>query len=263
MKTKKARFGVIAGLVMVAAFSACATSRWATPVASADDSVTASSRGIAVVELFTSQGCSSCPPADVALKQIEAAANKNGLPVHVLSFHVDYWNRLGWKDPFSDSGHTRRQQSYAALTGSSRVYTPQMIVNGATEFVGSDRAKANVAISKALQQSSHASIQLTHVAEENGWKIGYRVDGAQQGFVLNVALVDTPDGTSVIRGENAGRKLHHVNVVRNYASIPLDSGGGEMTISRPENFSGNDSQIIAYVQDPQTGEVVGANAIVL
>lgn len=263
MKTSKVRLSVVVGSLLTFGFAAYVLSRWAVPVASAEDPVFGSSHGVAVVELFTSQGCSSCPPADVALKQIADAAEKDGLPIYALSFHVDYWNRLGWRDPFSDSDYTRRQQSYAGMTGSSRVYTPQMIVNGATEFVGSDRVKANLAIPKALQQSTQARVQLSHVTRDNGWDIRYQVDGVRQGFVLNVALVDTPNVTSVSRGENAGRKLHHTNVVRGFSSIPLDSAGGELSFSKPGKFSGNNSQVIAYVQNPRTGQIIGASAIVL
>lgn len=229
------------------------------------ESTAATSQGIAVVELFTSEGCSSCPPADVALQQIASIADKNNLPIHVLSFHVDYWNRLGWTDPFSAASHTRRQQSYAGLAGSSRVYTPQMIINGTTEFVGSDRAKANAAIPKALQETAVAKIALEQTPNQSGsgWTVRYQVDGANPGDVLNVALVDTPDVTSVPRGENAGRQLRHINVVRHFETIKIDSSNGALPLDAPEGFKGTDSQIIAFVQDPRTGQITGASAIAL
>lgn len=98
---------------------------------------------VAVVELFTSQGCSSCPPADRVLQAIHENASTNELPVHVLSFHVDYWNHLGWEDPYSSPVCTLRQKRYAVSMGSKRIFTPQMIVNGTVSFVGSDSARAN------------------------------------------------------------------------------------------------------------------------
>ena len=92
--------------------------------------------GVAVVELFTSQGCSSCPPADTALQQVERVAKERNLRVYCLSFHVDYWNRLGWNDPYSHADYSARQATYAAKKTDNNLYTPQMIVNGTDEFVG-------------------------------------------------------------------------------------------------------------------------------
>ena len=97
--------------------------------------------GFAVVELFTSEGCSSCPPADALLAEQVRDAREHGRPVYCLAFQVDYWNRLGWADPYSDAGFSRRQNDYAQAFQSDRVYTPQVVVNGTEEFVGSDRAQ--------------------------------------------------------------------------------------------------------------------------
>ena len=96
----------------------------------------------AVVELFTSEGCSSCPPAEALLNQIHPRAAKSGQRIYTLAFHVDYWDRLGWKDPFSEAAYSQRQNSYANGFGEDRIYTPQMIVNGRGGFVGSDAGEA-------------------------------------------------------------------------------------------------------------------------
>src|SRR5271167_1475342 len=112
----------------------------------------------AVVELFTSEGCSSCPPADAALAEMAANARKSGAPVFALAFHVDYWNYLGWTDRFSDAAYTRRQSDYARAFNTDQVYTPQMIVNGVDQFVGSDRDAAKRAIDAALAKPAPATV---------------------------------------------------------------------------------------------------------
>ena len=102
------------------------------------------------MELFTSEGCSSCPPANALLERITQRTRKQGLRVYPLSFHVDYWNELGWKDPFSDTAYTRRQRQYGQAMALSSIYTPQMIVNGTDQFVGHRQAIADKSIGKAL-----------------------------------------------------------------------------------------------------------------
>ena len=114
----------------------------------------------AVVELFTSEGCSSCPPPDALLAEILEDARKDGRRVFCLSFHVDYWNRLGWTDPYSAPAFSRRQQSYAQAFKNDQVYTPQMIVNGTEEFVGSDRHRSRAAIDAALKRPERVQINL-------------------------------------------------------------------------------------------------------
>src|SRR5215831_17181987 len=113
----------------------------------------------AVVELFTSEGCSSCPPADALLADLKSYANGTDKNIYVLSFHVDYWNRLGWRDPFSDAAYSARQTQYDQHFGSS-VYTPQMIVNGKQQFVGSEKKTASEAIAAALKDSAILYINL-------------------------------------------------------------------------------------------------------
>lgn len=217
-----------------------------------------STTGIAVVELFTSQGCSSCPPADAVLRTIAETAEKSGDPVHVLSFHVDYWNRLGWKDPYSHAGYSHRQREYASLARSSRVYTPQMIVNGTSEFVGSDRTKASAALAQSLAQPSGSQIAIEHSGSGKDLVIRYDVSGAETSHVLNLALVETPSASKVTRGENNGRMLTHVNVVRRFESVGLNKASGTVRLGAPTDFVGNDAAVIGYVQDRQSGRITGA-----
>src|SRR5215831_2449684 len=113
---------------------------------------------VAVIELYTSQGCSSCPPADRLLAQTIADANSAGKNIFAMEFHVDYWNQLGWTDPFSDHKFSERQQDYDSRLKTS-VYTPQMVVNGKTAFVGSAQSELKSALSSALQENAVVSFK--------------------------------------------------------------------------------------------------------
>lgn len=219
--------------------------------------------GVAVVELFTSQGCNSCPPADAALRQIASVADDNELPVYVLSFHVDYWNRLGWTDPYSDASYSARQRAYASASGSKRVYTPQMIVSGRTEFLGSDKSKAHEAITKALGRRSLSKVSLTvsKLSGSGNLGVSYEVNGSREGRLLNVAIVETPRANKVDRGENGGRTLQHVNVVRAFETVRLDDAAGQVELKLPEELDVEHAEVIAYVQDPKTLAITGASVV--
>ncbi|HPA30546.1 MAG TPA: DUF1223 domain-containing protein, partial [Bacteroidia bacterium] len=117
--------------------------------------------GFAVVELFTSQGCGSCPAAEKVVKKEMDDAVKNNKPVYFLSFHVDYWNKYGWKDPYSSIKYSRRQNNYVSATGSNEVFTPQVFVNGNTGFVGSDSKRLNSEIEKGLKAVSKQKLTIT------------------------------------------------------------------------------------------------------
>ncbi|GAB5405788.1 MAG: hypothetical protein Aurels2KO_40190 [Aureliella sp.] len=221
-----------------------------------------SSKGIAVVELFTSQGCSSCPPADKVLQRIAETAEKQELPVYALSFHVDYWNQLGWKDPYSDSLYSRRQRAYASR-GNGEVYTPQMIVNGSYGFVGSHSKKAQQALGMALGKPALVQVVAERKESQDSTSIDidYSTDQRAVGGILNVAVVDTPDANAVPLGENAGRKLSHVNVVRAFKTMPIREATGHVSIDTPEGVNTKTSQVVLYIQDPKSLAIVGATAV--
>lgn len=218
--------------------------------------------GVAVVELFTSQGCSSCPPADETLQQIAVAARSNDLPVYTLSFHVDYWNRLGWTDPYSDPTYTKRQQAYARAIRSTRIYTPQMIVNGTTEFVGSHRSKANDAIKQALLEPAAVDVTIQIERNENlhAIVVEYQIGDGVIGQLLHLAVVHSPDANSVPRGENIGRELAHVNVVRAFESVRITEPAGSIEIAVTQELDLAKALVIAYIQNPQTRTIMGATA---
>ena len=168
-----------------------------------------------------------------------------------LSFHVDYWDRLGWKDPFGDKAFSNRQRSYARAFQSQRVYTPQVIVNGRTEVVGSSRSKVRGAIGEAMKAPARAAVTLSR----RGAEVAYAVEGATDGALLNVVVVEDRQTVEVGRGENSGRTLKHANVVRWFQAIPLAKGvGGAVEVALPKGSA----RVIAYVQDPKTMAISGA-----
>ncbi len=214
----------------------------------------------AVVELFTSQGCSSCPPADRLLKKLIQSSEESGKPVYALSFHVDYWNYLGWKDPYSQPLFSERQRRYAQVFGLRGIYTPQMIVNGRDEFVGSRAETAKSIIQKALAQKAVCKIAINKIIRrDEAIVVRYEIRGDLNNAVLNLALVQKDSETDVERGENRGRRLESVNIVREFVSIELtDVKSGEQSLNLPETVDPGQLSVIAFVQDAATMKISGA-----
>ena len=210
--------------------------------------------GFAVVELFTSEGCSSCPPADEAVAALLAKNIKN---VYILAYHVDYWNRLGWEDQFSKPEYSQRQSQYASVLGLSSVYTPQVIVNGSSEFVGSDEDKLNGTVEDNLQTDIKQNVNINAVRVDNTITVDYSTGGNDE-VLLNLALVQPEATTSVKRGENGGRVLHHVNIVRVLKTIDA-KGEGKLTIDIPSELSNASLQLIAYTQGKDNLRILGAD----
>jgi hypothetical protein len=208
--------------------------------------------GFVVVELFTSEGCSSCPPADAAVARL---LSKNRSNVYILSFHVDYWNRLGWTDPFSQAAFSARQRQYAQFFSLDGVYTPQVVVNGTSEFIGSDEDKLSKAIETDLNGEPVSSLSIQ--TERNGNTVTVMYGTAQRGIHLNVALIQ-PEATTVIkRGENSGRTLHHVNIVRALQTIDAEEKR-YLTIEIPKALTDVPLQVIAYTQSKETFKILSA-----
>jgi len=206
----------------------------------------------AVVELFTSEGCSSCPPAEALLTRLDAHARAAGQRVYLLEFHVDYWNSLGWRDPWSSAAASERQHAYAAQLGIDQVYTPQMIVGGTSEFVGSNADRAEREIATALARPSAVDVAL---AAAPGDRVRIRLTPVPKGALVLVARVDDPPASHVAKGENAGRVLRHSDVVRAFATTAPDAKGlAEVTLGA------GPGRIVALVQDRGSGAVLGAAA---
>lgn len=216
-----------------------------------------SDKGFAVVELFTSEGCSSCPPADEVIAKIQKESTDK--PIYILAFHVDYWNRLGWKDMFSSAEYSQRQQQYARWLRSGSVYTPQAVVNGHTELVGSEEAKLRGLIKTGMESRPATQITLSNV-KVSGSKtnLQYHITGNAGNAVLLLAVVQHSAQDKVERGENAGRTLSHVQIVRNIESVKLKGNEGDTAIALPKGVEPQDSELIAFLQDPDTGAIIGA-----
>lgn len=215
---------------------------------------------VAVVELFTSQGCSSCPPADRLLTEISKQAIAGGQAVYALSFHVDYWNRLGWKDPFSNHQYTARQQRYARLFNLGSVYTPQAVLNGSHEFVGSNRARLTSLLTNALNEPARVGVQVSATRQDKTITVNYSLTGVVPGTLINVALVSESVSTVVSRGENAGHTLLHNNVVRAFTTIRATQTG-KTTLMIPEDFDYENGAVVAYVQDEKSLTTLGAGRV--
>jgi hypothetical protein len=212
--------------------------------------------GFAVVELFTSEGCSSCPPADDVLRDLAAEAKRSDSRIYPLAFHVDYWDSLGWPDPFGSTAWTDRQHAYARALGQQGVYTPELIVNGRDAFVGSDASRARRSIDAARHAAVQAKIELRTTSSNAETSVDFVVSGAPKGTVLRLALVQVAAESRVRARENAGRTLRHANVVRAFRT--MDLGGGASGRAAFSKMPGGSAAIIAYVQDPKTMRIVGA-----
>jgi len=216
------------------------------PEARADGPPGAPARGVAVVELFTSEGCSSCPPADALLADL---ARSSDPAMYALAFHVDYWDDLGWPDRFASGNNTARQREYARVFGARGLYTPQMIVDGTEQFTGSDRDHAAAAIARALARPASARLSVhARSIGPTSLTVDYEAREAPEGSVLNLALVEHAASTAVAAGENAGKTLHHTNVVRAFLAAPLAAPTGSALMKLPMSRLPDDAEIIAYVQ---------------
>ena len=179
-----------------------------------------------LVELFTSEGCSSCPPADALLRQIDAKRTESGQLVVGISEHVTYWNRLGWTDPFSAETYTARQEAYRSRFGLDSAYTPQMIVNGSREVLGSDRG----AVLRAVRETDHPGPVRVHIeqvkisGDRASVTYSTRAEDVSKSFDVFAVVAEDVVLSQVTRGENAGRALSHVSLARNLTR--LDPGQG-------------------------------------
>jgi len=212
--------------------------------------------GFAVLELFTSEGCSSCPPADELLTRIQQEAGNT--PVYVLAYHVDYWNRLGWKDVFSQPEFSKRQYQYSRqFTG--EVYTPQLIINGKSVFVGSDAPAITSSIKTALESKSSTALNLQTELHGGKISVGYEAKGNLAACQLILAVVQKHAVSKVTNGENRGRTLRHVQIVHNLDTFELAAGHqGTEQITAPVGFNANNWEIIGMLQDQQTGAIRAA-----
>jgi hypothetical protein len=229
-----------------------------------------------LVELFTSEGCSSCPPADALLAQIDTLQPVSGVQAIVLEEHVDYWDDQGWRDPFASKAATQRQEEYAK-TLHAEVYTPQMIVDGRAEILGSDRNAAQRAIEKAIA-TPKTSLELSWVgatATTSGPKLLHVRAGklpdadsvsAGQNAEAFLAITESHLHSDVRRGENAGRGLEHDGVVRKLTNLGKANGSGEFSfdsqtaVKLSPDWKRENIRAVVFVQDVRSRRIYAATS---
>jgi hypothetical protein len=223
-------------------------------------------RSAVLVELFTSEGCSSCPPADALLERLDRSQPTGGADLIVLSEHVDYWNDIGWRDPYSSHEYSERQSAYAAQFGLRSIYTPQMVVDGQFEFVGSDERRAKEAIADATKAMKTPVSLSSSLSDEKAVSLHIETgplpsSSTAESAGIFLAVADDSDQSHVSGGENAGRTLKHVAVLRNLIRIgAIDKSGGfsrdmklDLNGKNPRNL-----RIAVIVQEADAGRVWGA-----
>jgi hypothetical protein len=203
-----------------------------------------------LVELFTSQGCSSCPPADRVLMRLHA----EGAAV-VLSEHVDYWNYIGWRDPFSARLFSERQAEYSRRLRLDNIYTPQAIVNGEVEMVGSDEFRLRA----ALRAKATVGLRVSELRLQAGQlHARIAVAGLSEEADIWVALAQRSATVRVERGENSGRTLEHVSVAKLLRNLGRARDGANSEIHLPAAGEGTNLRLVAWLQRPEMGRVLGA-----
>ena len=219
-----------------------------------------------LIELFTSEGCSDCPPADALLQKLDTSQPVSNAEAVVLSEHVNYWDGDGWRDPYSLQDVTTRQGDYASRLRLDGPYTRQMVIDGQNEFVGSDGRRAVQVIENAARIQK-TSVSLSAIQLEGGDTLGIHLEssplGSPKSADVFLVLADDSDQSNVRRGENAGRVLTHVAVVRSLAKAgTIDHGGAfskDLKLSTA-NTNHRDLRIVAFIQETGTGRVVGVGA---
>jgi len=213
-------------------------------------------KSFALLELFTSEGCSSCPAADRLLPQL-ATMDSN---IITVSFHVDYWNDLGWEDKFSKAEFTSRQRAYGQQLHLESIYTPQLVINGQYELVGSNRSRAEAAIKTALGEKAVIRLDFDEV-KRAGEKVSVRfhVDGELKNQNIFAALVQKQAETNVRAGENRGSKLSHSNLVRSLIKKTAQQKM-DFEISFPKDLTDDNWTIVLFSQDKNDLRITGANS---
>jgi hypothetical protein len=226
-----------------------------------------------VLELFTSEGCSSCPPADALLAKMEEQQPVSGAEIIALEEHVDYWDQQGWVDPFSSGQWTQRQQIYAYGFGDHSVYTPELVVNGRAAFVGSHEGDAYRAVMNAAAQP-RTVMSITVLPSEKRDHARVKIEigklqGAQAGDAAEVwvAITETALHSAVAAGENSGHDLHHAAVVRWLRKTgAADSNGaatftGESDVKLESGWKRANLRVVAFVQEKRSRHILGAASV--
>ena len=232
--------------------------------------IAAAQAPVVVVELFTSEGCSSCPPADQVLSQLESRLRPTiapaGVEVIALGEHVDYWDQLGWKDRFSSPLFSARQQDYGKAFRLESVYTPQIVVNGAKEVLGSDPRAVLEAI-RAAAKEPHAEVAISMTSPQTvSFRVAKLPSGSHDADIL-LGVAESGLMTPVLGGENSGHQLRHAGVVRSLTSVGrLDpKKPGEYTataqLNLRQDWNRSNLKLVLFVQDRTTRRILGAASV--
>jgi hypothetical protein len=247
VSTKMIRSGAVTFAVLAAGF-------WCLAAAQAQSAP----RAPVLVELFTSEGCSDCPPADRLLEELDTKQPIPGAQVIVVSEHVTYWNRLGWRDPYSLDEVDARQKEYGERFNLDSVYTPQAVIDGSAQVVGNDGAR----LQKSIEHAVSAAKKTLTIADAHweGSGVTFNVRGAADaGAKLVAVLVADASGLKITHGENAGKTLHHVAVARTFKDF-----GANATDGRALRLSGGSlahdqastpARLVLFLVDKKTGHV--------
>jgi hypothetical protein len=234
------------------------------PGVAAQASTPQTPNAVAIVELFTSEGCSSCPPADALLRQIHGKRTAEGQLIVGISEHVTYWNHLSWKDPYSAEVFTNRQNTYASRLSPEGPHTPQMVLNGHDQFVGSNGAALEQALRNDSQRK-HMDLQILSAKREGEQltlKFAFKGPAQSRPLDLIAVLTDDVDRSDVLRGENSGRSLQHVAVARSLTRVGIVNGDSEQSthVSLPEGFHGSASghHLVLFALEQKQGAIVAA-----
>ncbi|WP_298894667.1 thioredoxin family protein [uncultured Psychroserpens sp.] len=215
---------------------------------------------VTVLELFTSQGCSSCPPADKLLTAIQDRDDKNS--VIALSYHVDYWNYIGWKDPFSKESFSDKQRSYSRKFNSSTIYTPQVVVNGKEHFVGSNEVVMKNKLKAYASIASKNKIDVTSIVNsQDNISFEYSIVGSIKNKVLRVALVIEERITKIARGENRNRTLKNSNIVVLEDKLNLKSATGTHQLTIPNLVNKTDKIKLVFIIQNTDLDILGASQV--
>jgi hypothetical protein len=212
-----------------------------------------SPHGPAVVELYTSQGCSSCPPADALLGELSQMPN-----VLALAFHVDYWDSIGWRDHFALPTAVRRQQQYVETLGLSSAFTPQVVIDGRSSFVGSDKRRILAAIAESLN-TIPISVEVAHGVLTVS--VPERQD--RERYDVNLIVYLPQAATNVERGENSGRTLREFNIVRQFRSLGAWNGRESVFRAPVDSFPADATRVAVLLQRDQQGPIVGSATALL
>ena len=264
---------VIVSLVTVCAALAAAVARPRAVERPRDGGADAGAPVMVMAELFTSEGCSSCPPADEVLTRFISSQPLPGVIVVGLGEHVDYWDRLGWRDPFSSAAFTGRQSQYGATVfRTGNIYTPQMVIDGRLEGIGSDAAAIRKAVLEAAK-TPKAALLVSARRDGDELRVDVQVDEApsvvrKEPADVMVAITEDRLVTEVRRGENRGHTLRHTAVVRSLMTVgELTPGDRTFTTSvssaLARDWKSENLRIVAFVQERHSRRIVGVGAIAL